>query len=93
MVTAVRAVTYHASFHLLCGSDVQSDSSGADPASDSTVADSSSRLKLLMFCHSLADTDLTAANLTTRQHQLSVVTMLLGPVGLIMKILIRCDAP
>jgi hypothetical protein len=39
-------------------------------------------LKLLMFCHSLAETDSTAANLTTHQHQLSVVTMLLGPVGL-----------
>ncbi|DBA96338.1 TPA: hypothetical protein ACH3X3_010092 [Trebouxia sp. C0006] len=39
MVTAVRAVNDDASFHLLCGSDAQSDSSGADPASDSTVAD------------------------------------------------------
>ena len=38
MVTAVRAVTDDASIHLLCGSDAQSDSSGADAASDSTVA-------------------------------------------------------
>ena len=43
------------------------------------------KLKLLMFCHSLADTDLTAVNLTTHQQQLSVVTMLPGPVGLRMK--------
>ena len=50
------------------------------------------KLKLLMFCHLLADTDLTAANSTTHQHQLSVVTMLLGPDGLTMKILIQCDA-
>ena len=51
------------------------------------------KVKLLMFCHSLADTDFIAANLTTHQHQLSVVTMLLGPVGLTMKILTRYDAP
>ena len=37
--TAVRAVTDAASFHLLCGSDAQSGSSGADPALCSTVAD------------------------------------------------------
>ncbi len=36
MVTSVRAVTDDASFHLLCSSDAQSDSSGADQASDST---------------------------------------------------------
>ncbi len=50
-------------------------------------------LKLLMFCHSLAATDLAAANLATQQHQLSLVTMFLGPVGLRMKIVTRCDAP
>lgn len=43
-------------------------------------------LKLLMFCHSLAATDLAAANLATRQHQLSLVTMFLGPVGMRTKI-------
>jgi len=42
MVTAVRAVTGDASFHLLCGSDAQSDGSAADPASDNTAADSPS---------------------------------------------------
>ena len=42
MVTAVRAVTGDASFHLLYGSDARSDSSGAAPATDSTVADSPS---------------------------------------------------
>ncbi len=42
MVTAVRAVTVDASFHLLYGSDAQSDSPGAAPATDSTVADSPS---------------------------------------------------
>ena len=39
MVTAVRAVTGDASFHVLYGSDARSDSSGAAPATDSTVAD------------------------------------------------------
>ena len=42
MVKAVRAVTGDASFHLLYGSDARSDSSGAAPATDSTVADSPS---------------------------------------------------
>ena len=42
MVTAIRAVTGDASFHLLYGSDARSDSSGAAPATDSTVADSPS---------------------------------------------------
>ncbi len=50
-------------------------------------------LKLLMFCHSLAATDLAAANLATQQHQFSLITMSLGPVGLRMKIVTRCDAP
>ena len=50
-------------------------------------------LKPLMFCHSLAATDLAAANLATHQHQLSLVTMFLGPVGLSMTIVTRCDAP
>ena len=40
------------------------------------------KLQLVMFCHSLADTDLAAANLTAHQQQLPVVTKLLGPVGL-----------
>ena len=39
-------------------------------------------LKLLMFCHSLAALDLAAANLATHQHQLSLVTVFLSPVGL-----------
>ena len=39
MVTAVRAITDDASFHILCVSEAQSDSSGADPASNSTLAD------------------------------------------------------
>ena len=39
MVIAVRAVTGDASFHLLCSSDAQSDGSGADAATNSTVED------------------------------------------------------
>ena len=50
-------------------------------------------LKLLMFYHPLAATHLAAANLATRQHQLSLFTMFLGPVGLRRKIVTRCDAP
>lgn len=42
MVTAVRAVTGDASFHLLCDSDAQSDGSATDPASDNDAADSPS---------------------------------------------------
>jgi len=42
LVTAVRAVTGDASLHSLYGSDAQSDSSGAAPATDSSVADSPS---------------------------------------------------
>ena len=50
-------------------------------------------LKALMFCHSLAATDLAAANLATHQHQLALVTMFLGPVGLRLTIVTRRDAP
>ena len=37
------------------------------------------RLKLLMFCCSLAAMDLITANLNTLQQQLAVLTMLLRP--------------
>ena len=37
-------------------------------------------LKLLLFCCSLADTDLTAAKLRTLQQHFAVLTMLLGPL-------------
>jgi len=50
-------------------------------------------LKALMFCHTLAATDLAAANLATHRQQLPFVTLFLGPVGFRMKILTRCDAP
>ncbi len=50
-------------------------------------------LKLLIFCYSLADTDLNAANLSIFQQQLAVLTMLLGPVSLRMEIMARYDAP
>jgi len=49
--------------------------------------------KLLIFCYSLAAINLTAANLTTLQQQLAVLTMLLGPVSLRMEILTKRDAP
>lgn len=35
-------------------------------------------LKLLVLCYSLADTDLTAANLRNLQQEVAVRTMLLG---------------
>lgn len=48
-------------------------------------------LKPLMLCYSLADTDLTEANLRKLQQELAVPTMLLG-LGLRMEILTKRDA-
>ncbi len=60
MVTAVRAVTGDASFHLLCDSDAQSDGPAAGPATDNTAADNPST----------AATATTAApRRTGRQHK------------------------
>ena len=50
-------------------------------------------LKLLVLCCSLADTDLTAAKMSTLQQQFAVLTMLLGPLSFKMEIVTRCDAP
>ena len=63
MVTAVRAVTGDASFHLLYGSDTQSDSSGAAPATDSAVADSPSMPK------TSATATMAAPRRSGRQHK------------------------
>lgn len=49
-------------------------------------------LKLLIFCCSLANTDLTAAVLSTPQQQFAVATMLLGPISLRMEMVTGCDA-
>ena len=49
-------------------------------------------LKLLLFCCSLAETDLTAAKLRTPQQHFAVVTMLLGPLSFKMEIVSKCDA-
>ncbi len=62
MLPAVRAVT-DASFQLFYGSDAQSDSSAADPASDNTSASSPSVLT------ASATTTTAAPRRTGRQHK------------------------
>ncbi|DBA72833.1 TPA: hypothetical protein ACH3X2_010218 [Trebouxia sp. C0005] len=66
MVTAIRAVTYDASFHLPSGSDAQSDSSRADPAVDNTAADSS-------FMPTTATATMAAPIRSGRQHEPATV--------------------
>ena len=63
MVTAVRAVTGDASFHLLCDSDAQSDGSATDPASDNDAADSPS------MPTASAITTMAAPRRSGRQHK------------------------
>jgi hypothetical protein len=63
MVTAVRAVTGDASFHLLCGSDAQSNGSAAGPASDNTAANIPS------MPAASATATMAAPRRTSRQHK------------------------
>ncbi|DBA69815.1 TPA: hypothetical protein ACH3X2_012534 [Trebouxia sp. C0005] len=62
MVTAIRAVTGDALFHLPCGSDARSDSSETDPASDNPVADS-------LFMPTTATATVAAPRRSGRQHK------------------------